>query len=412
MSQNCPSRKKCRECNGNHHTIIHQYFCASSNTSCSENEKIDEPKQDTMKSEEKKSEEKKPDDESATKEEPKKTVISIHAAFNNPDSKYVVLATASVPVEDKNGRPQLCRVLLDSCSQSCLITENCAQALGLKRSNLNVRISGLNQEKTPVTHGVKAKVMSRFNKFEETIDCLVVPTITGQTPSQKLDIPDLITNNEKLADPEFHVPGKIDMLIGGEYFFSLLKDGFIPIFNKQLYLQNTVFGWTVVGKMENPTHNETAIHMLAINCFLNTQEIDQNQPLIVKEKPHQSVAKIQPSNPPEQSDIVRSMLRFSSEPVKSSSESNNGFTLATLPCIKNNDRDKYCFDPTIATRQDLPDYKANRFIKSSPTTHQFACIQRVDPKHGKWKLSLISSTAKKPKCIISSPPSMLNVIKN
>lgn len=56
-----------------------------------------------------------------------------------------------------------------------------------------------------------------------------------------------IPSNIKLADPEFHKRGSIDMLIGAEFFFDWLEAGRIKLGDNLPILQSTKFGWIIAG---------------------------------------------------------------------------------------------------------------------------------------------------------------------
>lgn len=51
--------------------------------------------------------------------------------------------------------------------------------------------------------------------------------------------------NLSLADPTFDTPKNIDILVGYNYFFSLLRDGRV-IKDSRLLAQNTIFGFVFV----------------------------------------------------------------------------------------------------------------------------------------------------------------------
>ncbi|GFY04804.1 uncharacterized protein TNCV_3952131 [Trichonephila clavipes] len=62
----------------------------------------------------------------------------------------------------------------------------------------------------------------------------------------------------ELADDRFNIPDKIDMLLGAEIFFELLRPEKFKIKNSDLILQNTVFGYVVSGNVDSL--NETKVH--------------------------------------------------------------------------------------------------------------------------------------------------------
>ncbi|GFY13150.1 uncharacterized protein TNCV_363971 [Trichonephila clavipes] len=62
----------------------------------------------------------------------------------------------------------------------------------------------------------------------------------------------------ELADSNFNVPGKTDLLLGANIFYELLKLERIKIKDSQLLLVNSVFGYIVTGNLHSI--NETKVH--------------------------------------------------------------------------------------------------------------------------------------------------------
>ncbi|GFV77760.1 uncharacterized protein TNCV_1575081 [Trichonephila clavipes] len=60
------------------------------------------------------------------------------------------------------------------------------------------------------------------------------------------------------TDSNFNVPGKIDLLLGANIFYELLKPERIKIKDSQLLLVNSVFGYIVTGNLDSK--NETKVH--------------------------------------------------------------------------------------------------------------------------------------------------------
>ncbi|XP_076666355.1 uncharacterized protein LOC143367960 [Andrena cerasifolii] len=70
-----------------------------------------------------------------------------------------------------------------------------------------------------------------------------------------------------LADPTFHLPGEIDGIIGGEYFWDLMSVGRIALKDPNAKLQKTLLGWIVVGKyLENQ-------EIRPVNCHLTFETL-------------------------------------------------------------------------------------------------------------------------------------------
>ncbi|GBM45351.1 hypothetical protein AVEN_172970-1 [Araneus ventricosus] len=81
---------------------------------------------------------------------------------------------------------------------------------------------------------------------------LVVRKITDLIPNQKIDARVQIPESVKLADPNFNVPGKIDILIGAEYFYDIIKPGKLNAKSASLTLQDSVFGYILGGSISSP----------------------------------------------------------------------------------------------------------------------------------------------------------------
>ncbi|GFR32711.1 integrase catalytic domain-containing protein [Trichonephila clavata] len=61
---------------------------------------------------------------------------------------------------------------------------------------------------------------------------------------------------QELADPNFGVPGKIDLLIGAEAFFDIIKEGIIRTSNNGLVFRRSVFGYIATGNTSSYTQNQ------------------------------------------------------------------------------------------------------------------------------------------------------------
>jgi hypothetical protein len=78
--------------------------------------------------------------------------------------KNVLLSTAIVYIQDQRGVNHKCRALLDSCSESNLITESLVNLLGLKRYTTFVPLSGINQMQLNVKHRVKSNILREISQ--------------------------------------------------------------------------------------------------------------------------------------------------------------------------------------------------------------------------------------------------------
>jgi hypothetical protein len=179
--------------------------------------------------------------------EVKKTLHSSEREFVCDDTlTTVLLATARVTAVDKVGNHVVLRALFDSASQSTLITEDACQRLCLKRKKGKLTISGLgNEDNVRTSAQVQFKLVS--NEGEYIIDAYVLKAISGNLPSAKIDLSGVKgLSTFKLADQYFHQPAGVDLLLGADVYHDLIMDARIR--DGSVFLQQTVFGWTVTGK--------------------------------------------------------------------------------------------------------------------------------------------------------------------
>jgi hypothetical protein len=181
------------------------------------------------------------------------------------EKKTVLLCTAIIFIEDVYGYKHKLRCILDSASSSCFLTQSVADLLQLKKHKTNISVSGINGIANSVHSWVSSRVSDSKGEFNQSMDFFVVPNISaGLTPNARLDITDLkLPEFIKLADENFYVPGKIQALIGNEYFFEILKTNKFRSWDNKLILQDSVFGYLISGTL--PTCEPQNV------CFLSNQ---------------------------------------------------------------------------------------------------------------------------------------------
>jgi hypothetical protein len=80
--------------------------------------------------------------------------------------------------------------------------------------------------------------------------------ITGTTPSTKLDTSSWkIPKDIKFADEQFDQPGSIDLLVGADLFYEILRLGKRTRPDNFPVLQDTVLCWTLSGRTPAVTQN-------------------------------------------------------------------------------------------------------------------------------------------------------------
>ncbi|XP_023318925.1 uncharacterized protein LOC111694561 [Trichogramma pretiosum] len=193
----CTNEKRCKKCNREHHTLLH----ADKKTQLHN------------------------DHQSNRRESVQSNLESRQA--QGFDSQ--LMTTAVVNFKNRHEQLVAARVLLDSCSTVNLMTKRFAEALNLPKQNCMVNIGALN-------------------------DFLIVPTIADFIPNEPFprelfNIP----KNIQLADPQFHSPKPIDVLLASRTTLSVLAVGQIKCEHDEteIVLQKTCLGWVVAGGSEN-----------------------------------------------------------------------------------------------------------------------------------------------------------------
>ncbi|XP_018375244.1 PREDICTED: uncharacterized protein LOC108769012 [Trachymyrmex cornetzi] len=234
--RDCKARS-CRQCSGKHHTLVH--FERASSTQV------------------------KPVEENKTA-----SVLCLHSQYN---THSVLLATATVVVTDNHKVDHKVRAILDPGSQSSFITTRLCREMRWPTSKIQLTIEAINGKSSQIEHKCNVKVRALHNNFQFDMKCLVISEITGQLPTQYIDRQDLqIPTNIRLADPSFHIPSNIDVLIGADYFWSLLCIGQLKVGGNQLTMQKTKLGWIAVGPWKSNISK-------SIKCNLNRSfDIDSN----------------------------------------------------------------------------------------------------------------------------------------
>lgn len=177
-------------------------------------------------------------------------------------NRQILLNTALIYVYDSNGNKHLCRCLIDSGGMSSLMSEHLFQTLKLKKSKINLSVSGVNDNTTKISSKTSAVIGSRVTEFKRKIEFLVIPKITGEIPCCSFDLKNLkLPENMKLADEKLNIPGKIDLLLGiGEHKGIFLGDKF-ELGENLPTAELTEFGYVLGGRL---SVNET------VNCSFRT----------------------------------------------------------------------------------------------------------------------------------------------
>ncbi|GFT72363.1 DUF1758 domain-containing protein [Nephila pilipes] len=110
--------------------------------------------------------------------------------------------------------------ILDSGSDSKIITTKAADLLGLQKQKIFTPISGLNDCLLFMKNKVPTEISNQEDDEKCLIDLLALPKITDYLSSRKINLSNLnVPGNLKLANSTFHLPQEVNLVLGSEYFF-------------------------------------------------------------------------------------------------------------------------------------------------------------------------------------------------
>ncbi|XP_066592932.1 uncharacterized protein [Prorops nasuta] len=157
-----------------------------------------------------------------------------------------LIMTAIVRIRTGNGEFIQGRTLLDTCSTAHLVTEKFAKKLHLPSKSGSITINAINTMQTISRSSIEITFYSQYSNFQKTLSFLIIPKIIDFIPSEAfprelIDIP----SHLNLADPLFHIPNDVDLLIGAGATLSMFrkKRSVLNNIKTDLVLQETELGW-------------------------------------------------------------------------------------------------------------------------------------------------------------------------
>ncbi|XP_055701653.1 uncharacterized protein LOC129800934 [Phlebotomus papatasi] len=279
----CQSKGKCQKCGRRHHTLLHP---PKMDPVPEEIDQSVKPQVKPVAAKEVVPQSQKTPEQSPTTSS---TITTHHSAVH----RKALLPTAIVNVRDVYGKYQACRVLIDGGGECTMMSEECAQRLALPRSKARIAVHGAGEVNVGYTRGlVHLEVVSRYDPNDKVeVQAYVMEKVTSKLPS--VDLSGFKWDHIKslqLADPQYTVPGKIDIILGAEYAFEINLPQTLKGDSGQPIAQLTIFGWIVGGRIDSPLNSITSLHthynldeMLKRFWEVEESHLDK-QPLLTEEE--------------------------------------------------------------------------------------------------------------------------------
>lgn len=235
----CTSKYKCHTCKRTHHTLLHF-------------ETKPGPTEGSV----------------ASTTMPNSKASTTSLIVRGHPRQVVLLATVLLDAYDADGRRHGLRAILDCGSQASFITEAAACMLRLRRRHSPVQVSTFGNTTTASVRGKCTISVVPVGQQAAVLqlDVSIIPQITGLTPQTP------VVSGEwdhirplSLADPSYHTPGPIDLLLGADILPSIYLDGMYSGRAGEPVAMNTVFGWVLIGPTESNVHSSVTSLYLSVS---------------------------------------------------------------------------------------------------------------------------------------------------
>ncbi|XP_065085296.1 uncharacterized protein LOC135707411 [Ochlerotatus camptorhynchus] len=158
-----------------------------------------------------------------------------------------LLETVVLNIIDDYGKTHKARALLDSASMSNFISKPLAKDLYSRRSTVNVSVAGIGSSTQKVSTAIIATIESGDRTISMKLQFLVLKQPSSELPTTPIDISAWKIPDVRLADPQFSIPGSVDLVIGSETYWELHTGRKISLGEGLPWVVETPFGWAVTG---------------------------------------------------------------------------------------------------------------------------------------------------------------------
>ncbi|XP_046409091.1 uncharacterized protein LOC124173972 [Ischnura elegans] len=202
------------------------------------------------------------------------------AVFTSLVGKTVLLATARVVLKSNTGSAITVRALLDPAAERSFISESVANSLYLKRTKVNVSVTGVGGKVNAISHGsATLHLCSNIHtSFSLKIPVLILNKLTSVLPNRE------VTHNNwphiqglQLADPFYYKRLPIDCILGADVYAAVLRNGVKRGPRATPVAKETVLGWILTGQTASGRPEVSSCHHIA--AFQTTVQPDTSEML-------------------------------------------------------------------------------------------------------------------------------------
>ena len=236
----CKSTYRCRTCQQKHHSTIHQ----------------------------------------SSSPPPLQVNYASKAESKLPDA---LMMTAVVELAGPSGQTLQARALIDSGAGISLISSRVTQQLRLPLTKADLQFTGVQGTPCKSAKHVTQVYVSPIQNQQSpiSIKAAVVNTVTNDLPSKDFSevakLPHLV--GLQLADPAFHLPARIDLLLGTDIYYKLIQTR--PIIaggSSDPAAVATIFGWAITGPVHS--HNNSFHAAPTLTETLNPADAHLSQQMV------------------------------------------------------------------------------------------------------------------------------------
>lgn len=152
------------------------------------------------------------------------------------------------------------------------------QLLKLQKAITHMKVKGLSGNIVDASGIATLQLHSNNNEnVIGSIQAYVVPTLMSNLPKNRLNVKARThIQSLKLADEDFHIPARVDILLGAEFYGRIIQSAVCRLENAPI-AQKTTFGWIIFGG-----YTEHLNHASLVNSVEASVDSDELLQLLTK----------------------------------------------------------------------------------------------------------------------------------